>query len=104
MFDYSFGFWQVLAMLFIAYYIGELVAQVRMKMAENALALNFKEVKVEISVIDNVWLAHIENDGSFIARANSYDELKVALSNLKGGHSYVTDAVKLAELIRESSN
>lgn len=102
MISWTYNFWQMLAMLFAAYYIGGIVADVKTVMAAKAAAINI--ISIDIEKVEDVWYAFEEKTKRFIVQAPTYEALQTRLNNLNDGNTYVTDVNALNKLLGESEN
>lgn len=101
--EWTFNFYQMLLMLFVSYYIGGIVADVKTVMEHRKMTA--KVVPIDISRVDGIWYAFESESKNFLVQSSTYDELQKKLTELGSGSStFITNENKLKALLEESKN
>jgi len=97
MFEYMFGFWEMLLMLFAMYRLGITIGEnAGLKRAKKEF--NDQPVKITISRSTNLWYAYEERSNKFLAQSSTYEDLQKRLVEINPNISYITNTDALEKL------
>lgn len=102
MLDYSFGFWQMLLMLFIVYHLAIFITAIRLTAAANRAKP--VTVRIDITRIGDIWYAFEEESKKFLVQSMSYKGLQEKLNELSSNTTYIIEETKLNDLLGDSKD
>lgn len=102
MLEWQFGFWQMLALLWISYFLGGFITELRLAIEKKKTVS--KIVHIDINIVGNIWFAFEQESKKFLAQSATYEELQKKLGELETDCTYIVEEAKLKALHDEFKN